>query len=866
MMTDAESRYEDGQESVWKAVYLQCGVVTPVQQAAAEMETDGVVCSLTKLISTAEHCQSRILEVIETTVTTAESRAQSLLNELQEEIAALKKRSATLSQLAVSEDYVLFFKTFPALSSPPQTKDWSNVSVSSQSTSEGILRTVSLMVERLQLDLQNLPEARQQQPSPAPPPPRPIPKDITLDPGTAHPRLIISADGKQVQCSDRHQLVPDNPGRFDRVVCVMAHQGFTSGRHYWEVDVSNKTDWDLGVASRSVIRKGKIPVSPANGYWFLSLRDQTNYTFRTNPPTSLTVATRPSRVGIYLDCNKGLVSFSNVEAKQIIFTYTDSFKDTIHPFFSPCTNKSGQNAAPLQGVNALDPEVLGPPSRREGRETGELLAQTGHIWDSEDNLIAVVALKETGLKEETATRVERLDWSSLRVGEPGGSSSSGKRTPPALDRQRRNISPLWTEAVRCLSLERWRNAELNVPVRGAHPRCVRAPAPPWFLAMTNRKMWGPGAANGTHRLKSLIVFSSSNLVSDKPGVSITATCFPSSSLLHLEQLVVRDLGLHFESKHFRPRMVFPEALFPDPHFRETAALKTSLKGELYDCASGRVRPGSRGTDWSATSPLVLRHRSGLAAVAAAAAEVAEVGGRDLAFAIAVRVSSSAPLHLLANHQLRQVVVVQLGQCGKRWRPVGVGEPPSLGPRPRDTISSSRGRPESSSVVSKLCPTIRSSDTHSFSSPATWPILSFSCSASQGNAAVRLISGVQGSDWHLRGGASIPVVPRRRRGEAHGSQSAGRVKVREMTDLLGVSKSLHRPPFRSLRREKGLTRGGVPRRGGVRAAGGNLSDWLLARPCRGGLWSPGVMGICLSSPMASNVKTISENEGRLSALI
>ncbi|XP_043969390.1 E3 ubiquitin-protein ligase TRIM39-like isoform X2 [Gambusia affinis] len=325
-------------------------------KAAAEMETDGVVCSLTKLISTAEHCQSRILEVIETTVATAESRAQSLLNELQEEIAALKKRSSTLSQLAVSEDYVLFFKTFPALSSPPQTKDWSNVSVSSHSTSEGILRTISQMVDRLQLDLQNLPEARQQQPSPAPPPPRPIPRirktqeyaeDITLDPGTAHPRLIISADGKQVQCSDRHQLVPDNPGRFDRVVCVMAHQGFTSGRHYWEVDVSNKTDWDLGVASRSVIRKGKIPVSPANGYWFLSLRDQTNYTFRTNPPTSLTVATRPSRVGIYLDCNKGLVSFSNVEAKQIIFTYTDSFKDTIHPFFSPCTNKSGQNAAPL---------------------------------------------------------------------------------------------------------------------------------------------------------------------------------------------------------------------------------------------------------------------------------------------------------------------------------------------------------------------------------------------------------------------------------------------------------------------------------------------------------------------------------------
>lgn len=58
----------------------------------------------------------------------------------------------------------------------------------------------------------------------------------------------------------------------------------------------------------------------------------------------------------------------------------------------------------------MDPEVLGPPSRREGRETGELLAQTGHIWDSEDNLIAVVTLKETGLKEETGYGFSRFDY------------------------------------------------------------------------------------------------------------------------------------------------------------------------------------------------------------------------------------------------------------------------------------------------------------------------------------------------------------------------------------------------------------------------------------------------------------------------
>lgn len=41
-----------------------------------------------------------------------------------------------------------------------------------------------------------------------------------------------------------------------------------------QVEVVGKTDWDLGVARKSVNRKGKVEVTPSNGYWFLSLRDK----------------------------------------------------------------------------------------------------------------------------------------------------------------------------------------------------------------------------------------------------------------------------------------------------------------------------------------------------------------------------------------------------------------------------------------------------------------------------------------------------------------------------------------------------------------------------------------------------------------
>lgn len=41
-----------------------------------------------------------------------------------------------------------------------------------------------------------------------------------------------------------------------------------------KVDVTGKTDWDLGVVKYSVSRKGKIEYTPDNGFWFLSLRDK----------------------------------------------------------------------------------------------------------------------------------------------------------------------------------------------------------------------------------------------------------------------------------------------------------------------------------------------------------------------------------------------------------------------------------------------------------------------------------------------------------------------------------------------------------------------------------------------------------------
>ncbi|XP_066578098.1 erythroid membrane-associated protein [Amia ocellicauda] len=171
--------------------------------------------------------------------------------------------------------------------------------------------------------------------------------DVILDPNTAHPYLILSEGGKQVRHGDKRRALPDNPQRFNYVVSVLGKEGFSSGRHYWEVEVRKKTDWTLGVARESINRKGKITYTPNNGYWTVWLRNGNEYEALAGPPVLLPLSLKPRKVGVFVDYEGGQVSFYNVEARSHIYTFTYTFTEKLDPFFSPCTNDGGANAAPL---------------------------------------------------------------------------------------------------------------------------------------------------------------------------------------------------------------------------------------------------------------------------------------------------------------------------------------------------------------------------------------------------------------------------------------------------------------------------------------------------------------------------------------
>ncbi|XP_043352761.1 butyrophilin subfamily 1 member A1-like isoform X2 [Dermochelys coriacea] len=156
--------------------------------------------------------------------------------------------------------------------------------------------------------------------------------DVTLDPDTANPWLVLSEDRKRVSRGDKRRTRRNNPERFDGYPCVLGAERFAGGRRYWEVGVGDETGWDLGVCRESVRRKGGVTLTPEAGYWAVRLRDG-RYEALTDPRTPLPVSVRPGRVGIFLDDEAGEVSFYNVTDGSHLFTFTGTFSGTLRPYF-----------------------------------------------------------------------------------------------------------------------------------------------------------------------------------------------------------------------------------------------------------------------------------------------------------------------------------------------------------------------------------------------------------------------------------------------------------------------------------------------------------------------------------------------------
>ncbi|GCC18647.1 hypothetical protein chiPu_0020852, partial [Chiloscyllium punctatum] len=166
---------------------------------------------------------------------------------------------------------------------------------------------------------------------------------ITLDSNTAHPDLLLSEDLSTVSCHGKQQQLPRNPERFVRSVQVLALEGFTSGKHSWEVEVGNQTEWAVGVVNESINRKEAFSLIPGNGYWSVKLRDgNKNRTGDTSSKRS-EPGVNMKKIRVCLDYEGGKVSFYNSENKTHIYTFTGTFTEKLYPFFSSSLMDGSKN-------------------------------------------------------------------------------------------------------------------------------------------------------------------------------------------------------------------------------------------------------------------------------------------------------------------------------------------------------------------------------------------------------------------------------------------------------------------------------------------------------------------------------------------
>ncbi|KAK0150307.1 Zinc finger protein RFP [Merluccius polli] len=296
---------------------------------------------LTALMSSIEKWRDDFNQTVKEKLNSTEKQAEGLIKELEQEIEELTNRRSEVKQLSHTEDHLHLLQTFSSLKNPPHTRDWTTVEVRPPPFIGSLRRSLDQLEETLNMERKKLRDAELKMV-------QQYEVDVTLDPDTAHPRLILSEDGKQVRDGDVKKNLPDNRKRFTTHIFVLTRQSFSSGRFYFEVQVKNKTGWRLGVARESIRRKGDLIFTPENGYWNIDFTND-GLVFIDNSDVLLPLRAELQKVGVFVDYDEGLVSFYDVEARVHIYSATGcTFHEPLYPFLCPGNSKyKGSNSAPL---------------------------------------------------------------------------------------------------------------------------------------------------------------------------------------------------------------------------------------------------------------------------------------------------------------------------------------------------------------------------------------------------------------------------------------------------------------------------------------------------------------------------------------
>ncbi|KAM4714668.1 E3 ubiquitin-protein ligase TRIM39-like [Anableps anableps] len=183
-------------------------------------------------------------------------------------------------------------------------------------------------------------------------------ESVTFDESTAGHGLIITESGKRLKYS-KTTSSPAPSSKSQRFVLpiVLGMNGFTSGRHYWEVQVGLRNNWDIGVALETVDRSQNT-VDKDRGFFFLG-KYGFDYEVSYTPRKVLHLSPRPRHVGVYLDYEAGRVSFFDVTQKLHIHSFQrERFTGKLFPYFY--LHSGAKRSEPLLLLSVYDPAYFLP--------------------------------------------------------------------------------------------------------------------------------------------------------------------------------------------------------------------------------------------------------------------------------------------------------------------------------------------------------------------------------------------------------------------------------------------------------------------------------------------------------------------------
>ncbi|XP_039662131.1 tripartite motif-containing protein 16-like [Perca fluviatilis] len=274
----------------------------------------------TELIRLLEKRSSDVKQQVRSQQKSEVSRVKELQEELEQEITELKRKDAELKKLSHTEDHNQFLHNYPSLS--PLSQSASSIHIHPLSCFEDVTAAVSEVRDKLQDVLREKwtnvsltgTEVDVLLPQPEPKTRAGFLKyshEITLDPNTAHTKLLLSEGNRKATVMSQTQSYSSHPDRFTGWEQVLSRESLT-GRCYWEVKRNREVS--VAVAYKNISRGGgsdECEFGYNDKSWALYCTNNI-YTFWSNNNQTPVSGPESSRVGVYLDLSAGILSFYSV--------------------------------------------------------------------------------------------------------------------------------------------------------------------------------------------------------------------------------------------------------------------------------------------------------------------------------------------------------------------------------------------------------------------------------------------------------------------------------------------------------------------------------------------------------------------------